>query len=162
MEDEYLLTSSNEARAVIRQAHESLRALAKNNFRAAAREMYRGTLLALRSNDTSALRRRPGAAHERIVEHASSLTHAGWTQLSVIATGSSSWYWDGPIAAQVRNALFAYVQDYHHADAVAARERYAAVREGATDAIIDAVVSAVENGVPLEYVIETIDGRLLR
>lgn len=154
--DDYVLTSSMQARAIMRQGRDALIALAKDDFRTAVRSLYQGALEKARLGDPSALHQHKGSADENIVQHALDLAYTGWRRVSLAATGTRQ-LWNDELSRRAQHALYSYVRGFH-ADVPRLSARYAAVRAGATDDIIDAAVSAADNAIPVEFALAVIDG----
>ena len=105
----------------------------------------------------AALHQHNGSADENIVQHALDLAYSGWRRLSLAVTGQRQNGWNEQVGLRTRDALYSYVRGFH-ADVPRLRVRYAAVRAGVTDDIIDAAVSAADNAIPVEFALAVIDG----
>lgn len=155
--DEYVLTSSMQARAIARQGREALISLAKDDFKTAVRALYQGALEKARLGDPSALHQHKDSADENIIQNSLNLAYSGWRRLSLAVTGQRQPDWNETVGLRTRDALYSYVRGFH-ADVPRLRVRYAAVRAGAIDDIIDAAVSAAANDIPEEFALAVIDG----
>ena len=155
--DEYILTSSMQARAIARQGRDALIALAKDDFKTAVRALYQGALEKAKLGDSSALHQHKGSADEMIVQSALGQAYNGWRRLTLAVTGERQATWRDAIGSRTYHALYSYIRGFH-ADVPHLRARYAAVRAGAIDDIIDAAVSAAANDIPEEFALAVIDG----
>lgn len=155
--DEYVLTSSMQARAIARQGREALISLAKDDFKTAVRALYRGALEKARLGDPSALHQHKNSADENIVQRSLELAYSGWRRLSLAVTGQRQPAWNETVGLRARDALYSYVRGFQ-ADVPQLRMRYVAVRAGIIDDIIDAAVRAADNDIPAEFALAVIDG----
>lgn len=154
---DYVLTSSMQARAIAQQGRDALIAMAKDHFRSAVTELYRGALEKARLGDNTALHQHKDSADEKIVQNCLDMAFDGWRKLSLAVTGLRQPAWNDALGLRTRDVLYSYVRGFS-ADVPNTRERYRAVKSGATDGIIDAAVNAAENRIPLEFALTVIDG----
>lgn len=161
---EYVLTSSMQARSIVKQAQASLVALAKDDFRSALRGLYQGVLEKQRLNDGPVMLvadANVGTPDASIVTHALETAHIGWRRLSLVATGDRRpSAWDSPVAKLAHKAIYSYIHGFPYTRSEL-RARWASAKNGDLDSIVDAALSAVDSGVPFEYAAELFDCEFL-
>lgn len=156
MSNDYVLTSSMQARSIVKQGQAALIALAKNDFRTGVRRLYQGVLEKQRLSDGPAMLfpdAATGTPDASIISDALGTVHAGWQRLSLAMTGDRRLSaWDTDVAKLAHKAIYAFVHGFPYT-VPELRARWAAVKDGETDALVDAAVS----GIPLEYAAELLD-----
>lgn len=155
---DYILTSSMQANRIVAGARESLTALARDDFRSAVSDLYRGLLEKQRLQEDTELKlisnAATGTADAAIVDFALERAHSGWRRLSLAATGDRRLgAWDSPTAKLLHRALYSYVHGFIYSREEL-RPRYAAAVDGAMDDLIAAALS--DPDMPLEFAAELI------